>query len=362
LILGFKSQKPSVAIVYDATQLYTDTVRQSIRSIQGSSFLRTVFVDVHSEDQFRKIQHSHALLLHYSARPCMGNVPPKVLDQIARFKGPKCMIIQDEYDHVEKTRTFIKDYGIDLVFSCVPETHTSYVYGDCVKSTRFVRVLTGYANAGNFIRVETPTINRSVFCGYRGRKISLRYGELALFKTSVALDFGRFLADHRCTVDFSCADEDRFYGDSWLQFLKSCRFTFGTPSGSNVFDFGTIDSDFKSLNTTNDEFSVYQQLIVPLEPLDFMGQISPRIFEAIECRSALVLLEGQYSQILEPGIHFLELKKDLSNVLDLLEMMNSDETATRLSEVAFTEIIASGRYSWSKFTTLIENEISALLI
>ena len=56
-----------------------------------------------------------------------------------------------------------------------------------------------------------------------------------------------------------------------------------------------------------------------------MNQISPRVFEAIALRTALVLFEGEYSGIIAPGVHYIPLKKNLSNLDDVLSLLGDDE-------------------------------------
>ena len=41
-----------------------------------------------------------------------------------------------------------------------------------------------------------------------------------------------------------------------------------------------------------------------------MGQISPKMFEAISLGTVLVMFEGKYSNILKPDLHYISLKKD----------------------------------------------------
>jgi hypothetical protein len=85
-----------------------------------------------------------------------------------------------------------------------------------------------------------------------------------------------------------------------------------------------------------------------------MNQISPKIFEAIACRTALVLFEGRYSGVLEPGKHFLPLKKDFSNVDEVLAKLHDDTFLEALTERAYQDIIGSGRYTYQAFIGLVD--------
>ena len=47
--------------------------------------------------------------------------------------------------------------------------------------------------------------------------------------------------------------------------------------------------------------------------------ISPRHLEACATRTCQVLVEGEYSGVLRPGEHYIPVRKDLSNLDDVLE-------------------------------------------
>ena len=57
-----------------------------------------------------------------------------------------------------------------------------------------------------------------------------------------------------------------------------------------------------------------------------MNQISPKIFEAIRLRTALILFDGSYSDVVKPDAHYIVLKKDYSNI---------DEVFERLEDIHF---------------------------
>jgi hypothetical protein len=90
-----------------------------------------------------------------------------------------------------------------------------------------------------------------------------------------------------------------------------------------------------------------------------MNQISPRAFEAIACRTALVLFEGLYSGVLEPGKHFIALKKDFSNVDDVLAKLQDDAYLEAMTERAYADIIGSGRFSYEGLVRLVDETLGA---
>src|SRR5262249_42565568 len=88
-----------------------------------------------------------------------------------------------------------------------------------------------------------------------------------------------------------------------------------------------------------------------------MNQISPKIFEAIACRTALVLFEGEYSGVLEAGRHYLPLRKAFSNVDEVLAKLHDDDLLEAMTERAYADVIGSGRYSYQAFLDVVDRAL-----
>ena len=102
-------------------------------------------------------------------------------------------------------------------------------------------------------------------------------------------------------VDIEVDDSKRIYGDDWYRFLGSARATLGTESGSNVFDF---DGQLKPMalaareaGISFDEF--FAKHLAHREGDVKINQVSPKFFEAIRLRTALICFRGDYSGVLE---------------------------------------------------------------
>jgi hypothetical protein len=88
-----------------------------------------------------------------------------------------------------------------------------------------------------------------------------------------------------------------------------------------------------------------------------MNQISPRMFEAIALKTALVLFEGKYSGVLRPGEHYIPLKKDFSNVEDVLRQLDDVSGLEEITERAYNDIVRSGRYSYRTFVASVDDRL-----
>src|SRR5690606_30961167 len=123
-------------------------------------------------------------------------------------------------------------------------------------------------------------------------------------------------------ADIEIDEHKRLYGPSWHEFLGDCRATLGTESGANLFDWdGQLKEAVLAALMRDPDMtfeSAYERFLRPHDNIVRMNQVSPRIFEAVALRTALVLFEGDYSGVVQPDEHYLPLKKDFSNVDEVL--------------------------------------------
>jgi hypothetical protein len=91
-----------------------------------------------------------------------------------------------------------------------------------------------------------------------------------------------------------------------------------------------------------------------------MNQASPRIFEMAASCTVMILFEGSYSGIVQPHVHYLPLKKDFSNLSEITSLLNDDSFIDNMVIRAKNDIIDSGKYSYSSFIHLVDQELYKL--
>ena len=77
--------------------------------------------------------------------------------------------------------------------------------------------------------------------------------------------------------------------------------------------------------------------------------ISPRHLEACATRTAQVLIEGEYNGVLEAGRHYVEVKRDFSNLAEVMAILERDDARERITTAAYRDIVASGKYTYRQF-------------
>ena len=93
--------------------------------------------------------------------------------------------------------------------------------------------------------------------------------------------------------------------------------------------------------------------------LDYFA-IGPRHIEACATRTCQVLVEGDYSGVLRPHEHYIELKRDYSNLDEVLDIVERDEVREEITEAAYRDVIASGRYTYESFVREVEDVIAKI--
>jgi hypothetical protein len=306
-----------------------------------------------------------AILNSYCARLCFpGHVSQSYIEALKRFRGVRLIAVQDEYDRTNTLRDAMREIGFHVVFTCVPSQSREFVYpNQMFPETEFITVLTGYVPSGLKDRWSnrTPLAQRPIPIGYRGRQLRGHYGRLGFDKYEIGRRMREMCATREIKCDIETDEESRLYGGAWYDFLGHCRTTLGTESGSNVFDFdGSLEARYKELQLRKgselsyDEFRSYTD---PREDDIEMGQISPRIFEAAAMGTPMVLFAGRYSEIITPGEHYIELKKDFSNADHVLDQIGDIDGLNALADRAHDHLVASGNYDYRRFVATIDDAI-----
>jgi hypothetical protein len=305
------------------------------------------------------------IIIHYSlfvlSRRYLTRAAKK---QLRDYKGLKTIFIQDEYRQINHMVDELAYLGIDVLFTCFPESEFDNIYSPTQLSqvskhnnlTGYVpKRLTEYTN-------QPPISERSVYVGYRGRKLPYWYGALGCEKWEIAEKWHQYVSQdvskNNLNTDISCQESDRIYGDAWIQFLSSCKTTLGVESGASVMDFtGKLEKKVELYQFVRPSASfkqVQEKYFLHQEGLHDLNQISPRCFEAIALKTVLVLYEGDYSGILKPGRHYIALKKDYSNIADVLALIQDDVYLQNMADTAYEEIALNPLYSYQAFIKKVD--------
>jgi hypothetical protein len=306
-----------------------------------------------------------AVFQSYCVRLCFENfVSSDYLEKMRSFRGIKMLAAQDEYEDTDKLKSWIKKIGYHVFFTNATGAMIEKLYPRVeFPDTEFITVLTGYVPE----RFETrwrnivPLRDRHIHVGYRCRWLPPYYGRLGFEKFEIGRRMREICIERDIPCDIEWTDDKRLYGDAWYDFIGSCRANLGSETGSNVFDFdGKLRARYEKLSAARGEPVPFEEFRVHTDPIEAkydIGQVSPRIFEAAAMRTPLILFSGKYLGIIAPDEHYIELKKDFSNIDDVLERLEDLDELERMAERTYDRLVDSGQFGYRRFAGLIEDTI-----
>lgn len=309
------------------------------------------------------------LVLHYSNYlPSPQHLNEATKSRIAAYRGLKVLLLQDEYRAVNAMHELIRNLGIHVLYTCVPESEHEKVYpASRLPGLRCVTNLTGYVPERLLGWPVVRRADRNIDVGYRARKLPFWLGSLAAEKWQIAPKFIQATQGQGLRLDLSYREQDRLYGDAWTDFLMRCRTMLGVESGASVFDFtGELQATVEAYERDHPAATfeeIQQKFLAAHEGRIRLNQISPRCFEAAALRTGMVLYEGEYSGILQPWRHFIPLKKDFSNMDAVVAAIRDERFLSEMTDRAYDEIAQNRRYSYGGyidgFDAVIEEEHAA---
>ncbi len=211
-----------------------------------------------------------------------------------------------------------------------------------------------------------PDEERTIDVGYRARKLAYFQGRGAQEKHKIGENFVERAAESRLGsglhLDIDASETSRIYGDDWYEFVANCRGMLGVEAGTSVFDLDDTARERTEVllaaepDLTFDE--VERRVLHEYEGKIPYRTVSPRHFEAAAFRVAQILYRGRYNDVLEPDVHYFALEKDFSNFEDVLRRFMDPVERKRMTDFAYDDLVASGRWSYKSFVHQFDEDLS----
>jgi len=279
------------------------------------------------------------------------------LRPLASNRATRIALPQDEFINTDLLCDFVNALDVRYVFSVAPESTWGQIYAGIDRErVRLHKVLTGYVDARRIERIRhlaSAISSRPIDVGYRAYGIRHALGRHGYLKIEIAERARPLLAERGLSADISTRFEDTLYGDDWTRFLLRSRYTLGVEGGASLFDpDGSIHAkvrEYMSAHPTA-SFEAVEAACFPGRDGTFdLMAISPRHLEACATRTVQILVEGEYSGVLQPDVHYIPVCKDLSNLEEVLCELGDEERRSRIAERAYADVVSSGRYSYETF-------------
>jgi hypothetical protein len=283
-----------------------------------------------------------------------------------RSDALKVAFFQDEFYFCQKRFAFVNDYGVNVVFTHVSPEHIPEVWGRYTPGARALFNIPGYVDEGMLAaahRFALPDEERDVDVGYRGRPLPAHMGAGSQEKRVIGERFKELAAGTGLRLDIETSIESRIYDDDWHRFLGRSRVTLGVESGVSFMDLeDECHEEYLRRRTQSHEPTLEELQAGALGRWD--GNIpyrtlGPRHLEAAAFRVCQVLYEGDYSGAMRPMEHYIPLAKDFSNFDAVLAAIRDPELRRQITDRAYEDLIASGRYSYASFMATVDHELKA---
>ena len=285
---------------------------------------------------------------------------------LADLDVPKIALPQDEFIHTNILGQFLRHHKVTHLFTCASERDWRKIYEPYIDFDRVqVRtILTGYIDDDIVARVEKlkRTVGpRDIDIGYRAWRAEYWLGSLGRHKVLVGEKVNEAARARGMKCDISFSDKDVLIGDSWWRFLLRCKATVGAESGSSILDKDgqirrCVDSFLSGHpNATFEE--ARQHCFLTADNELGLACVGPRHLEACITRTLQILIEGEYSGILKPWVHYIPLRKDYSNLEQVLDALDDQALVHRVCEAAYQDVVASKKWMYRNFVMDVDSTV-----
>jgi len=285
----------------------------------------------------------------------------KTIQNLKRISGYKIAIPQDEYAESEALCELFKDYDVRTVFTCFsPEDYEKVYPKEKVNLEHIETVFPGYIDeeaAEEVMKFCADDKKRSIDLGYRARKLPYWLGRQGQIKHEIGQVFKERTMESELVVDICTGEKSVFFGNDWYKFLANCKTVIGCEGGASLLDStGEIRSKVEHYTREHPDATFEEVERTCFSEKDNnikLFTLSPRHFECAITQTCQVLMEGEYSGIFSPGVHYIEVNKDYSNIDSVIEKMHDSEYCYKIAENAFQDIVQSGKHTYRVFANNI---------
>lgn len=282
---------------------------------------------------------------------------------------------------------FLKDIEADFIATQLPLEAGRWLYGECTKSKV---VAVPHALNPEAFKSTILQKRRKIDIGVRTNRYQPYLGDND--RNDLIEFFQRAQFEFNLKMDINL--KDRFDRFNWAQFLNQCKATISNEAGSFFLerDDKTVNAISEYVKTnfsranphlkvTNEKSIIYRmrefaprsirewfkkafgyanaselhdhmqaEIIEKFfadyrRPDVYTKAISSRHFDAIGTKTTQILLEGRYNDILIPNRHYIELKRDYSNIKEVMERFQDVSYRQTITDNAFDYVIENHTHS-----------------
>lgn len=267
-----------------------------------------------------------------------------LLNRLSRYlhrrRAKVVMFIGNEYDILDDKIRFIHDLNVEYVCSQLPIEAARYLYAEC-KGSEILEM--PHALNPEHYRV-VPGVERDIDVGFIGDIYWPFLGDRE--RTDLIEWFERNGPTRGLACDIR---KQRLPRDEWNLFINRTKAIIGAESGTYYLnDRGRLLDRVRAYNLFENRDASFEEIFDRFyrdQPREVSGKsISSRHFEAIGAKACQILIEGDYNGILEPDVHYISVKKDLSNITDAIARFRDEDYRAAMVERTYEYVMSAHTY------------------
>jgi hypothetical protein len=264
----------------------------------------------------------------------------------------------DEFLGLQALRDVLAETRVDLLLTALEPALWDIVYPIGHRPYAMRRFLTAYVDDVLMRRASGDLAGRPIAVSYRAWETPAWLGEMGRLKREVGLRAEAWALARGHRADVAVDGQRRLAGEAWIRLLGASRAVVGVEGGSSLVDpAGELPTRDMALAAMEGWTPPASAIVLP--PEAEIRAMSPRHLEAVATRTFQVLVEGDYSGVLEAGVHYQPVRRDLSDIDAALDRSRDPRHAQAMADRAHGEIVASGRYSWRAVVRGIADQVLA---
>lgn len=261
---------------------------------------------------------------------------------LARVRGARVFFLSNEFRNLDHMPHMAETLGARwLVSQLLPESAETLYRPHWKHEILSI----SYGFDPEVFKPTQPTAERSIDVGFRGDYYPAYVGH---DDRDILLDKFKDAVKSRARVDIEVGQ--RFKHLEWAAFLNDCRSLLGHEAGATRIDSDEnirhfLNAQEKRLTPEN-----FRKLVLSLRETGVFaappsGRIAaPRNFEALGTKTVQILLPGRYNDLLEAGVHYIELQRDFSNLEQVITTLFDESAYNSIAERAYQDGLAHHTY------------------
>lgn len=393
--------KTSVLYAYNTPQLsYFDDWLDAFTNNNKFALTLVNAVDNQCIDKkkLREIENSELIVLLHSMTGDSLTYLKRFKSALSNRKGTLISFVGNEVNlpliGMQEKITLLKELAPEIIATQLLEDAGKWLYSECLTSNI---VSIPHALNQKVFYATTSTSKRPIDFGTRSATYGVYLGDND--RNAIIHYFQNLAWSNKLHSDLNTTS--RFTRNEWAAFLNQCKATISTEAGTfylekndklikEILDYLKLKSDFIVIPNENSFLRHFYKSIVPsfirtfikhhiseyLVSQDALGHeedfteiwakffqarktapvytkcISSRHFDAAGTKTLQIMFPGRFNDILLPHIHYVPVKKDFSNIDEVLSILYNPREIERITTDANTHIKSQHTYQHRMHTIL----------